>query len=492
MDKQLDDLSEQHLSPMLVIDGERTAARDIKIIETMDPATGKVLGTCPAGNADDIHDAVGAAKAALAGPWRDMDPKERGQCLFAVADHVRAAADDFGLLECLDAGKPISAARQGAHRAADYFVYYGAMCDKLQGDTIPRGRDRISYTQLEPIGVTGHITPWNVPLTTAARGLAPALACGNTAVVKPAEQTPLSTLLLGQVMLDAGLPAGVCNVVSGLGEAAGAALAEHEDVDHLTFTGSVVTGKSVMRSAADHVAGVTLELGGKSPIVVLADADLDRAVKDILKELHSNAGQICSAGTRLVIERSIHDEVRDRLVAGARAITIGHGLDDPHMGPLISDAQRTRVEGFVDTARERGLEVLTGGARAEIAGCEGGYFYQPTIVDNVPVQDALAQNEVFGPVLCIQPVDDIEEALVVANSTRYGLAAGIYSRDMSNALRLARDIAAGQVFINEYHSAGDTVPFGGFGDSGIGREKGLAALANYSTVKAVTARIGGA
>ncbi|MGI9290389.1 MAG: aldehyde dehydrogenase family protein [Gammaproteobacteria bacterium] len=482
-------LADSLLSPLLLIDGERQPARDGTTFETFDPSTGEVIGTAPAGNRADINDAVGAAKAALTGSWRNMEPKQRGQCLFAIAEHIRAAADDFGMLECLDAGKSISAATQGAHRAADYFVYYGSMCDKLQGDTIPRGRSRLSFTQLEPVGVTGHITPWNVPLATAARGLAPALACGNSVVIKPAEQTPLSTLLLGQIMLEAGLPAGVCNVVTGFGETAGAALAAHPQVDHLTFTGSVATGKSVMRSAADHVAGVTLELGGKSPIVVLADADLDRATKDILRELHANAGQICSAGTRLVIERSIRDEVRDRLIAGAKSISIGRSLDDPQMGPLISEQQRNRVEGFVNAARQRGLKILTGGARAEVPGCEGGYYYQPTIVDQVPVDDELAQNEVFGPVLCIQPVDSIEEALSVANSTRYGLAAAVYSRDMSNALRLSRDIVAGQVFINEYHSAGDTVPFGGFGESGIGREKGLAALANYSAVKSITARV---
>ena len=481
-------LTESQLAPLLLIDGERRPAVSGQVIETIDPSTAKPLGTCPAGDSGDIDAAVGSARKALEGPWRDLAPQARGQCLMAIAGHIRAAADLFGLLECLDAGKPISASTQGAHRAADYFAYYAAMCDKLQGDTIPRGRNRLSYTQLEPVGVTGHIAPWNVPLTTAARGLAPALACGNTAVIKPAEQTPLSTLLLGQIMLDAGLPAGVCNVVSGLGEAAGAALAAHADVDHITFTGSVATGKSVMKSAAEHIAGVTLELGGKSPIVVLADANLDRAVEDILKELYRNAGQICSAGTRLVIERSIHDEVRERLLAGAKSIAIGRGLDDPDMGPLISAAQLARVEGFVDGARARGLEILTGGARAEVPGYNG-YFYLPTIVDQVPVDDELAQNEVFGPVLCIQPVDDIESALAVANSTRYGLAAGIYSRDMSNALRLARDVVAGQVFINEYHSAGDTVPFGGFGDSGIGREKGLAALANYTATKAFTIRI---
>ena len=482
-------LSESLLSPLLFIDGEQRPAAGGATLETIDPSTGKVLGKFAAGSDDDIDDAVNAARLALEGPWRDIEPKERGRCLLAIADGIRDAAEEIGLLECLDAGKPISAAKQGAHRAADYFVYYGAMCDKLQGDTIPRGRHRLSFTQLQPVGVTGHIAPWNVPITTAARSLAPALACGNTAVIKPAEQTPLSTILLAQIMIDAGLPAGVCNVVNGFGETAGAALAAHPGIDHLTFTGSVDTGKAVMRSAAEHVVGVTLELGGKSPIVVLGDADLDRASKDILRELHNNAGQICSAGTRLVIERSIHDEVIDRLITGVKSITIGSGLDDPMMGPLISAQQRDRVEGFVDSARARNLDILTGGARAEVPGCEGGYFYHPTIFDRVPVNDELAQHEVFGPVLCVQPVDSIEEALSVANSTRYGLAAAVYSRDMHNALRLSRDIVAGQVFINEYHSAGDTVPFGGFGESGIGREKGLAALANYSAVKSITARV---
>ena len=316
----------------------------------------------------------------------------------------------------------------------------------------------------------------------------PALACGNTAVIKPAEETPLSTLLMARLMFDAGLPTGVFNVVSGFGETAGAALAAHVDVDHVTFTGSVETGKSVMHAAANHLASVTLELGGKSPIVVLADADLDKVTKDVVREIIANAGQICSAGTRLVVEKPIHEELCQRLVAEVKKVTIGRGLDNPQMGPLVSHTQIERVERFVNEARNRGLEILAGGERAEVDGC-AGYFYKPTIVNHVPIDDELAQNEVFGPVLSVQPVDDIEMALTVANSTRYGLAAGIYTRDMGKALRLSRDIVAGQVFINEYHSAGDTVPFGGFGDSGIGREKGLAALANYSALKAVTARI---
>ncbi len=476
-------------SPTLLVDGKRKPASDGTYFETIDPSTGEILGEIPAGNAADINDAVNAAKAALDGPWKNMDPKERGKCLFSIAERIRASSDELSMLECLDSGKPISSARQSVIRTADYFVYYGSLCDKLHGDTIPRGRKRLSFTQLEPVGITGHITPWNMPTSGTARGLAPALACGNTAVIKPAEQAPLSALFLGQIMLDAGLPAGVCNVVTGFGETAGAALAAHNLVDHITFTGSVAAGKSVMRSASDHVAGVTLEMGGKSPIVVLADADLERAAKDILRELQTNAGQICSAGTRLVIDRTVHDEVRDQLVVGAESISIGRAIDDPQMGPLISKDRRDRVEGFVEEARQSGLAIVTGGSRAEVPGYGGGYYYRPTIVDNVPVDSRLAQNEVFGPVLSIQPVDCIEEAISVANSTRYGLAAAVYSRDLANALKLSRDIVAGQVFINEYHSAGDTVPFGGFRDSGIGREKGFAALANYSAVKSITARV---
>ncbi len=477
------------LSPTLLIDGKRKPASDGTCFEIIDPSTGEILGEAPAGNVTDIDDAVNAAKAALDGPWKYLDPKERGKCLFSIAERIRANSDELSALECFDSGKPISSARQSVLRAVDYFLYYGSLCDKLQGDTIPRGRKRLSFTQLEPVGVTAHITPWNMPTSGTARGLAPALACGNTAVIKPAEQAPLSTLLLGQIMLNAGLPSGVCNVVTGFGETAGVALAAHTLVDHITFTGSVAVGKSVMRSAADHVAGVTLEMGGKSPIVVLADADLERAVKDILRELQTNAGQICSAGTRLVIDRSVHGIVRDRLIAGAKSISIGRAFDDPQMGPLISEDHRDRVGGFVEEARQCGLAIVTGGSRANVPGYEGGYYYKPTIVDNVPVDSSLAQSEVFGPILSIQPVDCIEEAISVANSTRYGLAAAVYSRDLANAFRVSRDIVAGQVFINEYHSAGDTLPFGGFRDSGIGREKGLAALANYSAVKSITVRV---
>ncbi len=477
------------LNPMLLIDGKRRPATGGVILDTINPSTGEILGTIPAGSKLDIDEAVTSAKSALEGPWRSWEPKERQQCLFSIAAQIRANLDELVKLECLDAGKPVSSARKSVIRAADYFVYFGSLCDKIQGTTIPRGTKRLSFTQLEPVGITGHITPWNVPLTAMARGIAPALACGNTAVVKPAEQASLSTLLLIKIMQDAGLPAGVCNAVTGLGETAGSALANHPLVNHITFTGSVSTGKVVMQAAANHIAEVTLELGGKSPIIVLPDADIEQVVKDVIRQLHTNAGQICSAGTRLVIDQSVHQEVRDRIVAQAELITIGPAVADPQMGPLISMAQRDRVEGFVEDARTTGLTILTGGTRPSIPGYDGGYYYKPTVIDNVPVDHNVAQSEIFGPVLCIQPVDGIEQAVSVANSTPYGLAAAVYTRDISCALTVSRDLQAGQVFINEYQSAGDTVPFGGVKQSGIGREKGLAAIANYTVEKSVTARV---
>ncbi|MCP4248995.1 MAG: aldehyde dehydrogenase family protein, partial [bacterium] len=282
---------------------------------------------------------------------------------------------------------------------------------------------KVCFTERVPIGVTGHIVPWNVPISMVARGLGPALACGNTAVVKPAEDTPLTAILLARLMQETGLPPGVVNVVTGHGAEAGQALSEHPAVRHLTFTGSVATGKRVMTAAARHLASVTLELGGKSPHLILKDADLGRATPDILAGVYKNAGQICSAGTRLLVERSVHAELVSRLIEGAEAIELGHGLDNPDMGPLISGRQLQAVVGFADRARSRGIDFVTGGVPATVPGCEGGSFFAPSIADNVPPDDELAQAEVFGPVLSVIPVDDLGQAIEIANNTAYGLAA---------------------------------------------------------------------
>jgi aldehyde dehydrogenase (NAD+)/betaine-aldehyde dehydrogenase len=341
----------------------------------------------------------------------------------------------------------------------------------------------------EPVGVTAHIIPWNFPLVTTARGIAPALACGCTAVVKPAEQTPLTAIMLADILERAGLPKGVYNVVTGYGEEAGAPLVGHPDVSHITFTGSVETGKLVMKSAANHIASVTLELGGKSPIVVLADADIGAAVQGTLKAIYSNAGQVCSAGSRLVVERRVHDAMLAKLSQAAAGLKLGHGLDDPDLGPLISEEQLDKVAGYVANARQRGLEIVVGGERASVPGLIGGWFYTATIIDAASASDPVVQEEIFGPVLTVQVADSAEEALVLANGTAYGLVAGIYTRDIGRALCLARDLEAGQVFINQFFAGGVETPFGGVKQSGFGREKGLDALNSYYRVKCVTARI---
>lgn len=477
------------LPDYMIVDGQRVPAGARDQIETADPGSGLTLSAVPAGTSEDIDLAVDAARRALKGPWADMTPKDRGRLLWAVGERVRAEARRIALIETLDSGKPLRDAEATVQRTADYFCYYAGMVDKLEGTTVPLGKSKVCFTERVPIGVTGHIVPWNVPVSMVARGLGPALACGNTAVVKPAEDTPLTAMLLVELMEEVGVPPGVVNVVSGYGGVAGQALSEHPDVRHLTFTGSVRTGKAVMTAAATHLASVTLELGGKSPHLVLRDADLDKAVPDVLAGAFKNAGQICSAGTRLLTERSIHDELVERLVSGARAIRLGHGLDNPDMGPLVSRRQVQTVAGFAERARERGIDFVTGGETAHIEGCEGGCFFQPTLADNVPPEDELAQSEVFGPVLSVICVDDLEHAIEIANGTAYGLAAGIHTNDLTKAMRFARGVEAGQVFINGYHNAGDTVPFGGMKDSGIGREKGLAALDAYCELKAITMTI---
>ena len=473
----------------MFIGGEYVEAAGGRRIETIDPATGKVFADFPAASVDDVDRAIADSRKALKGKWRQSSPVERARVLARAAGLIRRDAERLSIIETLDSGKPISESRRDIETAAAYFEYYSGIADKLQGDTIPLGPDYISLTLHEPVGVTVHIIPWNFPLVTTARGVAPALAAGNTAVVKPAAQTPLTATALGALLQEAGLPDGVYNVVTGRGGDIGDALTSHRDVDHVTFTGSVPTGIGVMKAAAGNVTSVTLELGGKSPVVVLADADLDSAVEGTLKAIFMNAGQVCSAGSRLIIERAVHAAMMEKLVARTRSLTIGRGLDDPQLGPLISAEHRALVASYVDDARSRGISVAAGGKEVLIKGCEGGYFYAPTILDDVASDDVVVQEEIFGPVLCVQLVDSPEEAIAVANDTPFGLCAGIYTKDITRALRFARDVDAGQIFINQYFAGGVATPFGGTKLSGFGREKGLAALASYYQVKCVTARI---
>lgn len=469
------------------VDGQ-FAYGSARTIPTFDPASGDLLAEIEVAEKGLIDEAVRAARRGL-GKWSALLPAERARRLHLVAAIIRRDAAELARLESLDSGKPLREARVDVETSARYFEYYGGIADKLQGDSIPLGDQLMSLSIKEPIGVTAHIIPWNFPLVTTARGAAPAMAAGCSVVVKPAEQTPLSALALARVMAEADIPAGTYNVVCGDGETTGEALVSHPNIDHVTFTGSVGTGKRVMRSAASHVASVTLELGGKSPVVVLDDADFDAALAGTLKAIFTNAGQVCSAGARLVVEERIAEQFIPALTAVASKMRVGRGLDDPDLGPLVSPEQLSKVEGYVTDGRERGLGALCGGQRITPPGLEGGWFFAPTLMLCKDPGDPVVQEEIFGPVLAVQIARDATHALELANATEYGLVAGIYTRDVSKALRFARDVCAGQVFVNQYFAGGVETPFGGRRNSGFGREKGLAALQNYVALKTITFKI---
>ena len=471
------------------IDGRLQASRSGRRMDSADPGIGRTWLQFAAGDADDVALAVASSDQALRGAWRRVAPAERGRILQRAAQAVLAQADRLAVVETLDNGKTLAEAMGDIRSTARVFEYYAGVADKLQGESIPLGQDYMSFTTLEPVGVTAHVVPWNYPTSTMVRGIAPALAAGCTVVVKPAEQTPVTALLLAQILQQAGLPDGVCNVVTGTGAEAGAALVAHPLVRHVTFTGSVATGSRVMQAAARNIASVTLELGGKSPAVVLADADIDQAVADVAGGIFYNAGQTCSAGTRLVVERAVHARFVEQLVARASALRWGHGLRNLGMGAITSHEQLLRIAAHVESARTRAVEVACGGAVAVDPETGLGWFYPPTVLDAVAPDDPVVQEEIFGPVLAVQVADSPEHALALANGTRFGLAAGIYTRDITRALQLARDIDAGQVYINEYYAGGVETPFGGTRQSGFGREKGLEGVRAYLRTKCTTVRI---
>lgn len=473
----------------LFINGQWCTSASGEELHTFDPGTGCSFAVVPSGDAEDIDRAVEAAYAAQHGTWRRTTPAERSRILYRAAAALRENADRFAVVESLDSGKKLSEAQGDVRTAVRTLEYYAGAADKLHGDTIPLGHDYVSFTLLEPVGVTAHIVPWNYPLSTTVRGVAPALAAGCTAVVKPAEQTPLTALMFADVLRQAGLPDGVYNVVTGTGPRAGQPLVSHEKVDHVTFTGSVDTGVGVMQAAAPNITAVTLELGGKSPMIVLADADLDVAAEATRGAIFENAGQVCSAGSRLIVERSIHDQLLDRISKIAAGLVHGHGLGNPDIGAINSREQLDKIAGYVGDAQARGLSIATGGAITVDPLSGEGWFFEPTIIDNVTPQDVIAQEEIFGPVLCVQVAEDVEEAFDLANGTRFGLVAGIYTRDIDKALQFSREIDAGQVFINEYDAGGIETPFGGTRHSGFGRAKGMEGVNAYTRTKTVTARI---
>ena len=445
----------------------------------VNPATETPLEPFCEATEGQVGQAVASAAAALP-IWAGALPGRRAAVLLRLADLIAQEADRLARIEAANVGKPLSQALRDVGRAADYFRFYAGVCDKLNGETIPLGPDQTALTLAEPVGVTAHILPWNYPISTLARGMAPALAAGATVVAKPSELTPFSAVEVARLAKQAGLPDGACNVVQGGGDV-GAALAGHPEIAHVTFTGSTATGRRVMQAASAPVAGVTLELGGKSPVIVLEDADLEAAADGVMRGIFFNAGQVCAAGSRLICTRGVHDALVDKLAQKARAMGVGDPLDDPAIGPLVSAAQLARVEGFVQRAKGQGLTCALGGARLD----RPGYFYPPTIFTDVPPEAEIAREEVFGPVLVTHLCDDAEDALRIANDSPYGLVAGVYTQSHDTALWLARRLEAGQVFVNGFLTGGDTVPFGGVKHSGIGREKGLAGLSAYLATKSI-------
>jgi aldehyde dehydrogenase (NAD+) len=410
---------------------------------------------------------VGTAETAFSA-WRCVAPEDRGRLLYGVARAVEARLEEFTRLETLDKGKPLGHARGEISGCVRYFDYYAGVADKIHGETIPLGPDYLNYTVREPVGVTAHIVPWNAPLNMICRSLAPAL-------------------LFAEVFDALDFPAGAYNVVTGFGAEAGKALSEHPRIGSITFTGSVKTGRSIIRASAEHVKPVLLELGGKSPQIVFAESDLDRAASEVVRGIYTNTGQYCDAGSRLLAEESIREPLVDKIIRHAREITLGPGMENPDMGPLVSAEHFDRVMGYVEAGRNEGASLITGGRASEF---ERGYFVSPTVFDGVSSDMSIAREEIFGPVLSVLPFSSDEEAAEIANDSNYGLAAGIFSSDIDRAMRFARDIQAGYVMVNEYFTGGPGSPFGGYKQSGIGRERGLMALQHYTQVKNVVIRVG--
>ena len=473
--------------PML-INGEWIHGDMEALLDVMNPSTGEVIARIT--NAHKIHvdEAVRAARVAFESEeWRQIKAYERGQLLIELARYIRLHAEEWSLLECRDVGKPLTQARADIEAAASYFEFYGGAADKVMGDTIPIEDGILNAVVLEPVGITVHIVPWNYPIQITARSVAAAIATGNAVIVKSAEDTPLTTHAITEWFADK-VPKGIFQHITGLGRDVGPYLTSHPDINHITFTGSVPTGIEVMKSAAENVVPVTLELGGKSPNIVFADANMEQALEGVVRAIIQNAGQTCSAGARLLIEERAKEKFMAQLVQKFQALKVGPGEADVDMGPLLNERQYTKISTLLQKAKEDAY-VVTGGETLTIKGYEQGYYVEPTILAGVKANDPLAQEEIFGPVLTVFAFTTVDEAITLANSTDYGLVAGVWSKDLDTAHYVASRVKAGQVFVNNYGAAGGIqMPFGGYKKSGIGREKGFVALRNYTQMKNIAIR----
>ena len=472
----------------LLINGKWVEALSGKTFDSINPATGEILASVAEGDAEDIDRAVKAARQAFDGPWSKVKPSERQLLLLKLADLVERHFEELSMLDTLDMGAPISRTLGTRHRVLGMLRYYAGMATALHGETIENSLpgEIFSYTLKEPVGVVGAIIPWNGPLGASVWKIGPALATGCTVILKPAEEAPLTPLRLGELILEAGVPPGVVNIVPGYGETAGAALAAHGDVDKIAFTGSHLTGQKIIAASAGNLKRVSLELGGKSPDIVFADADLESAVPGAGMAVFANSGQICSAGTRLFVEHHIYDEFVGRVANFGNGLRVGNGIDpQTQIGPLVSEQQLERVSDYLSIGKLEGARAVSGGDRLTEGAYAKGYFVPPTVFADVHDNMRIAQDEIFGPVLSAIRFEDIDEVVSRANATSFGLGSGVWTRDVTKAHRLAKAIRAGSVWVNCYQAMDPAVPFGGYKMSGYGRESGMQHLDEYLNVKAV-------
>ena len=480
-------MSKSNLPQALFIDGKWQPSHTGELFETVNPATEEVLAQVPRADAQDVDAAVQAAYRALKGAWSEITPAERGRLLYRLAQTIEHHREELAELETLDNGKPLREALGDIDGVVQTIEYNAGAADKLQGDTIPLGKEVVDFTWLEPLGVTAHIVPWNFPLGIAVRSIAPALAAGCTVVLKPAEETPLSALRFAGLAKEVGFPDGVLNVVTGFGEEAGAALVRHPLVHGVTFTGSAETGRKVMAQAAEAIKPLVLELGGKNALIVFEDADLERAVTDAIEAVFGNCGQVCSAASRLVLHRPIYGQFMEEFRQRAARLKVAPGLENGDLGPLVSKQQLQRALQYIRQGIEQGAKLSLGGEQPPHL--SRGYFLLPTIFESVHPRMTIAQEEIFAPVVVAMEFDDEAQAVQLANDVSYGLVAGVYTQDIRRALTLARQLESGSVWINGWYLGGVQAPTGGVKASGFGRERGLPGIHNYLQIKNVAIKL---